>query len=151
MHVMFLVSAALVGCKGNPKPNAAPTESSNAAGAQALPAGAKAFTLATDAPLDLGKGVLLTFTKKQTRAGGDNQPPTMKHIVMAKCASGEVVVLQREDEGGDAKVDVTTAGDRATINMHTHIGREGESSDQSDSATLDVATCKVTEVLPDQK
>ena len=58
-------------------------------------------------------------------------------------AGHEVVVLEREDEGGTAKVNVTTAADKATIVMDTHIAREGEMLDEKDTATLDLASCAV--------
>ena len=96
------------------------------------------------APLDVGKGVTLAFAKQETDPGGDNAPPTMKHTVTAKCAGKDVVVLESEHEGGEAKVRVQSTADQATVIMDTHIAREGEIDDITETATLDLATCAVT-------
>jgi hypothetical protein len=136
---------ALVACKDKPK-DEKPAESAKPAEAPAAAAAPAAIdkALAENAPLDLGKGVSVTFTKKETVPQGENQPPTMKHTVTAKCGGKDVVVLEREDEGGDAKVNVKTAGDQATFTMATHIAREGEMLDETDTVVLDLAGCSVT-------
>ena len=37
-----------------------------------------------------------------------------------------------------------TVGDQATVTMAIHIAREGEVLDETEAATLDLATCAVT-------
>ncbi|HUS33402.1 MAG TPA: hypothetical protein VMZ53_33095 [Kofleriaceae bacterium] len=137
----------LVACKDKPKDTTAPESAKPAESAKptaTAPAAAVDKELTDSAPLDLGKGVNVSFTKKQTVPSGENQAPTMKHTVTAKCGGKDVTVLEREDEGGDAKVNVKTAGDQATFTMATHIAREGENLDETDTAVLDLATCSVT-------
>jgi hypothetical protein len=112
------------------------------AGSAAPAGGAK--ELALDAPMDAGNGVMLTFSKKETAKGGDNQPPTYQHKVVAKCGGKDVVVIDRTDEGGDGKVSVEQQPGKATVIMNVHIAREGEIADEKEAAQLDLATCAVT-------
>lgn len=124
---------------------AKPAEPTPTTPAPAEPAAAPVEKALDDtAPLDVGKGVTLTFAKKETDPGGDNAPPTMKHTVTAKCGGKDVVVLDSEHEGGEAKVRVGSTADKATVIMDTHIAREGEIDDLTETATLDLATCTVT-------
>jgi hypothetical protein len=99
--------------------------------------------LALDTPMDAGNGVMLTFTKKETAKGGDNQPPTYQHKVVAKCGGKDVVVIDRTDEGGDGKVSVEQQPGKAIVTMNVHIAREGEIADEKEAAQLDLATCAV--------
>jgi hypothetical protein len=100
--------------------------------------------LAVGSPLDLGKGVTVTFAKTQNDQGAPNIVQTSKHTVTANCGGKDVVVLDREDKGGNTKVSVKSAGDQATFTMATHIAREGEVSDHTDTALFDLGACTVT-------
>ena len=149
MKMMIAVLGALLAtgaCKKDDK-KAAPATETAAKPAETTPQPAAAPVdkpLDDTAPLDLGNGVTLSFTKKQTDPGGDNAPPTMKHTVTAKCGGKDVVVLDSEEEGGEAKVRVQSAAGKATVSMDPHLAREGEIDDITETATLDLATCAVT-------
>jgi hypothetical protein len=99
--------------------------------------------LAAGASLDLGQGVSLTFTEKQTSPGGDNQPPTLSHKVTAKCAAGEQTVLEDTTEGAETSVTVRALGEYALVEQETHIAREGEIADSYAAAVIALGTCKV--------
>jgi hypothetical protein len=127
---------------GSAAAGSATTGSATMTGSAAA-AGDSAKELALDAPMDAGNGVMLTFSKKETAKGGDNQPPTYQHKVVAKCGGKDVVVIDRTDEGGDGKVSVEQQPGKAIVTMNVHIAREGEIADEKEAAQLDLATCAV--------
>jgi hypothetical protein len=97
----------------------------------------------TDKPVDLN-GVTFALTSKQTDPGGDNMPPTVKHTLTAKCGGKDVVVHEIAVEGLDLTVGVRApSADYVIVELGEHVGREGESSDTSRAAVLDVKACKV--------
>ncbi len=99
--------------------------------------------LTADSPYDLGSGGSLTWSRKQTDAGGDNQPPTHENKVTARCAGATVSVLRDESEGDDPAVTIRTVGDHAIVELTIHVAREGEQSDHVQTAVVDTTSCKV--------
>ncbi|HEY4182481.1 MAG TPA: hypothetical protein VGM90_36870 [Kofleriaceae bacterium] len=147
-RLMFTAALVIAGCKGKTADQAAkpatveaakPTETTP----KAEPAKTEPKELKPGSALTLG-GTTLTFSSTETNKGGDNQAPTMKSSVAGKCAGKDIIVLEREDEGGDSTASVNADDKTVTVTLNTHIAREGETSDEQDVATLDLATCQVT-------
>jgi hypothetical protein len=91
---------------------------------------------------DLGGGASLVWTAKETDKGGDNQPPTTKHEIVVTCANKKTAeVVNTEIEGSTPTVTVWSVPDHVVIEVNTHIGREGESSETRTAMVLELATC----------
>lgn len=146
-RLMIISALVFSACKGKTQDATKPTTTETAPAAKptevAAAKPATAQDLVKGTALSIGDASL-TFDAEETNKGGDNQAPTQKGTVTAKCGGKDVTVLEREDEGGDYKVNARTADKLVTVTMSTHIAREGETLDESDIATLDLATCTVT-------
>lgn len=96
--------------------------------------------VAADKPVTVN-GVMFTLASQQTEKGGDNQPPTTKYTVTAKC-NPTVFNLENEGEGLDLSASVRAVDDvTVVIDRHSHVAREGESSDFYQAAVLSKTTC----------
>ncbi len=107
----------------------------------AAPAAATPITAGKDVTVG---GVTLSWARKESAPGGDNQPPTYKDRLVATCGTKKLTLLDDETEGGDLTVTVHAQGDRVLVVQQMHVGREGESSDTLDAVVLDPAACAPT-------
>jgi hypothetical protein len=93
---------------------------------------------------DLGGGASLTWTAKETVKGGENQPPTMKHLIVVTCANKKTAeVLAIEQDGTNPEIRAWSTPDHVVLDLETHIGREGESRRISTPMMLELATCEL--------
>lgn len=94
---------------------------------------------------DLGGGASLDWKTKETKKGGDNTAPTIRHEVVVTCANKSTAeVLKVEEEGNNPEIRFWSAPDVVVLDFETNIGREGESRRISTPMLLDLATCKLT-------
>jgi hypothetical protein len=94
---------------------------------------------------DLGGGASMVWTSKVTNKGGPNIAPTTKHEVVVTCANKQKAELVKsEEEGSEPALMVWSVPDHVVIEVNTHVGREGESSDTREAMLLELATCKLT-------
>jgi hypothetical protein len=121
---------------------AAARNSGELAGFEKIPGAAT--PLAAGKPVEVTKGLTLTFTSKETKKGGDNEPPTMKHTIQAVCGATKADVFSIEDEGSNVTAATRVLGDVVVVEALNSVGREGESFETGEAARIEVATCKVT-------
>lgn len=94
---------------------------------------------------DLGAGASVVWTAKETKKGGENVGPTMRHEVVVTCANKATAeILKVEEEGNNPAIRAWSAPGYIVFDLETNIGREGESRRISAPMLLDLATCKLT-------
>jgi hypothetical protein len=94
---------------------------------------------------DLGGGAALDWKTKETKKGGDNTAPTIRHEVVVTCANKATAeVLKVEEEGNNPEMRAWSAPEHVILDFETNIGREGESRRISTPMLLELATCKLT-------
>ncbi len=111
------------------------------------PFAAPAQKIAAAGTTDLGKGATLVWTSKKTDDGGENQPETHKHTIVAKCGATTTELYASEGEGMNPTLAVWSFGDHAVIEVITTRALEGESSVEHSVRVIELATCTVTSSL----
>lgn len=98
-----------------------------------------ASTPLTAQPLALA-GTTITWKRNQTSPGGDNMAPTFDDSVTC----GTTAIFEsKEGEGIDYKLAVRTVGTLGLLEVTSHVGREGESTDAFEAVVFDTATCAI--------
>jgi hypothetical protein len=90
---------------------------------------------------DVG-GVALKHTMKEKDKGGENQPPTNTHTVIATCNGKDVEVYKSEEEGFNIEASYRPVSAGTLVEIATKIGREGEYASGFEAKLVD-ASCAV--------
>lgn len=115
--------------------------------AQLVGGGYLAFTGAGTA-LDPGTptfvgGVTVAWTRTETVALGENQPPTHRNLVTATCRDQTLAVSDTELEGDAPTVTARALGDRVLVEVVIGVAREGEYGTHAAAAVIDPTACTI--------
>lgn len=88
-------------------------------------------------------GVTVAWTRTETVAMGENQPPTHRNLVTATCRDQTLAISDTELEGDSPTVTARALGDRVLIEVVIDIGREGEYGTHATAAVIDPTACTI--------